>query len=103
MSPAGSRNTDRRIVLWLAAVIVLLIVLTAVVAPATRDDDPSPTTYNSGTHGAKAAYLLLGDLGYRVTRSEVDAAMALDRADAQHTTYVLAGSNAPAEASQKQV
>lgn len=98
MSAAG---TDRRIVLWLAGGVLLLIVLVSVFAPATRDDDARPTTYNSGTHGAKAAFLLLGNLGYAVSRSTEDAVTSLDRADASHTTYILAEPNAPGEESQK--
>ncbi len=100
MSEAGA-GADRRIVLWLAAGVLLLVVLTSVFAPVTRDDDPTPTTYNSGTHGAKAAFLLLGELGYNVSRSDRTAAAALDRADARHTTYILAEPNAPGEPSQK--
>lgn len=98
MSAAGA---DRRIVFWLAGGVLLLIVLTAIFAPVTGDDDPRPTTYNSGTHGAKAAYLLLGQLGYTVARSDEDAAAALDHTDAPHTTYLLAEPNAPGEESQQ--
>ncbi len=87
--------------LWLAGGVLLLIVLVSVFAPATRDDDARPTTYNSGTHGAKAAFLLLGDLGYSVSRSNDEAVTTLDKADAQHTTYILAEPNAPGEESQK--
>ncbi len=94
-------NADRRIVLWLGAGVLLLIVLTAVFAPATRDDDPTPSSYNTGTHGAKAAYLLLGALGYNTVRSDATAASALDGADAPHTTYILAGPAAPIEDAQK--
>ncbi len=94
-------NRDRRTVLWLAAGALLLIVLTSVFAPATRDDDPTPSSYNTGTHGAKAAYLLLGVLGYTIQRSGVTSAAALDSVDAPHTTYILAGPNAPVEGAQK--
>ena len=97
----STANADRRIVLWLAGGVLLLIVLTAVFAPVTRDDDLTPTTYNSGTHGAKAAYLILESLGYNVSRSEQPLAAALDHADAPHTTLVLAGPNAPGEPSQQ--
>lgn len=94
-------NSDRRIVLWLGGGVLLLILLTSVFAPVARDDDPTPTTYNSGTHGAKAAYLVLASLGYGVARSEQPLSAALDRADAPHTTVILAGPNAPGEESQK--
>jgi hypothetical protein len=94
-------NADRRVVLWLAGGVLLLIVLTAVFAPVTRDDDVTPSTYNSGTHGAKAAYLILESLGYGVSRSDQPLAAILDGVDAPHTTLVLAGPNAPTETSQK--
>ena len=93
--------TDRRIVLWLLAAVIAIVGLTAFVAPVTHDDDPMPTTYNSGTHGAKAAFLLLGELGYDVSRSDASAAATLDAADAPHTTYILAGARTPAEGEQK--
>lgn len=97
-----SGNADRRIVLWLLGAVIAVVALTTFVAPVTHDDDPVPTTYNSGTHGAKAAFLLLGDLGYEVSRSDVAAAAALDAADAPHTTYLLAEPHAPSEGEQKQ-
>lgn len=98
MSTAGA---DRRILLWLCGGVLLLIVLTALFAPATSDDDPVPSTYNSGTHGAKAAFLLLSDLGYTVSRSEVRTVDALEAADAPHTTYILAAPEAPAADAEK--
>ena len=94
-------NADRRIVLWLAGGVLLLIVLTALFAPVTRDDDATPSSYNAGTQGAKAAYLILGSLGYEVSRSEQSLTATLDQVDAPHTTLVLAGPNAPGEPSQK--
>jgi hypothetical protein len=97
-----SGGADRRIVLWLLGGVVAVVALTAFVAPVTHDDDPTPTTYNSGTHGAKGAFLLLGELGYEVTRSDVAAAQALDAADAPHTTYILAEPYAPPEGEQEQ-
>jgi hypothetical protein len=96
-----SSNADRRIVLWLLAVVAVVVLLTAFVAPVTRDDDPMPTTYNSGTHGAKAAFLLLTRLGYTVSRADAAAADTLDSADAAHTTYILAGPYLPNEEAQK--
>jgi hypothetical protein len=98
---SAAANADRRTVLWLAAGVVLLVVLTAIFAPVTRDDDPAPTTYNSGTHGAKAAFLLLGALGYDVSRSDQTLTSALDGADAPHTSLILAGPNAPSEEAQR--
>ena len=95
-------KNDRRVVLWILGVMVALVAVTAVFAPNTQDDDPQPTTYNSGAQGWKGAYLLLRQLNYDVRRSEQSAATALDAADAPHTTYLLAAPNASAEDVQKQ-
>ena len=97
-----SATNDRRVVLWILGVMVALVALTAVFAPNTQDDDPQPTTYNSGAQGWKGAFLLLQQLGYEVRRSDQGAASVLDAADAAHTTYLLAAPDAPAENVQKQ-
>lgn len=81
---------DARILLGVSLAAILVIVIGALLAPAQLDTDPTPTTYNSGAAGAKAAYLLLGQLGYRTERLEESAA-ALDRVDASHATLILAG------------
>ena len=94
-------GSDKRVVLWVLGVMVALVLLTAFLAPNTEDDDAEPTTYNSGAQGWKGAYILLGQLGYQVRRSEQSAATVLDAADAPHTTYLLASPNAPAEDVQK--
>lgn len=93
-------NADRRAVLWMLGGIVLLIALITLFAPATGDEDPTPTTYNVGAAGWKGAYLVLERLGYRVSRSTSPASM-LDNVDAAHTTYLLAAPNTPAEDVQK--
>ena len=96
----SATNADRRMVLWLAGGVLLLVMIVAFIAPASADDDGTPTTYNTGTHGARAAFLLLPSLGYSVDRSNQEAT-ALDHVDAPHTTYILAGPNAPGEEEQK--
>jgi hypothetical protein len=48
-----------------------------------------PSTYSSAPHGAKAAYLLLARLGYRVERSEGSLDSLADTTDA-HTVLILA-------------
>lgn len=93
--------SDRRIVLWVLAVMFSLVTLTAVLAPNTADEDTQPTTYNTGAQGWKGAYLLLGRLQYDVRRSDQAVPSTLDNADAMHTTYLLAAPNAPAEDAQK--
>jgi hypothetical protein len=69
--------------------IVALIILTGILAPARQDNDPTPSTWNSGKAGAKAAWLLLGQLGYQEVRWERPEA-ELAQVDAAHATLVLA-------------
>ena len=86
---SDARWSDRRIVLWMGAVILLLIVVVSVLAPNTGDDDAQPTTYNNGPQGAKAAFLTLEAIG-RTTSRWQRPIEDLSHADASHTTLVLA-------------
>ncbi|MBV8629309.1 MAG: DUF4350 domain-containing protein [Silvibacterium sp.] len=81
---------DARILLWVTAAAMVVIVVGALLAPAREDTDPTPSTDNSGSHGAKAAYLLLQQLGYQAERWDRPA-RDLTEADAGHTTLILAG------------
>ncbi len=81
--------SEKRFVLVLAGGLLAAIVLVSLLAPGSDDSDPSPSTYNSGSAGVKAAYLLLPELGYGVDRWE-DSAGALRDVDAAQTTLVLA-------------
>lgn len=80
---------DTRILIWVAAVVLMVIIAGAFLAPAREDNDVTPSTYNSGSHGAKAAWLLLGELGYKTDRWERPA-KDLGEIDAPHTTLILA-------------
>jgi len=91
---AASR--DRRFVLGILGAMLLVIVAFSVFAPANDDTDFSPTTYNSGSAGTKAAYLLLGELGYGAHRWEAPPD-DLKNVDAAKTTLVLAEPNFPTE------
>lgn len=82
---------DARVMLWVCLGVLVLIIVAAVVAPAREDNDPTPSTWNSGSAGAKAAFLLLGQLGYQTTPWE-RSATELSAADAPHTTLILAES-----------
>lgn len=84
-----ARWSDRRIVLWMGAVILLLIVVVSVLAPNTGDDDARPTTYNTGPQGAKAAFLMLEAIGRTTSRWQRPIG-ELSHNDASHTTLVLA-------------
>jgi hypothetical protein len=86
---SDARWSDRKIVLWMGAVILLLIIVVSVLAPKTADDDASPTTYNTGPLGAKAAFLMLEAIGRTTSRWQRPIG-DLSRVDASHTTLVLA-------------
>jgi hypothetical protein len=91
---AATSSFDRNLVLGLAGATLLLIVLMALFGPAHYDDSQVPTTYNAGTQGVKAAYLLAGDLGYHAVRS-TEPLWKLDQVDAPNTTLVLTEPSAP--------
>jgi Domain of unknown function (DUF4350) len=80
---------EKRIVLLLAGAMLAAILLVSFFAPAAEDDDLSPSSYNSGSAGVKAAFLLLPRLGYKTERWE-GSASDLGGVDAPHTTLVLA-------------
>jgi hypothetical protein len=72
--------------------VLALILVVAFIAPAQEDKDPVPSTWNSGSRGAKAAFLLLERLGYTTGRWEKPSA-ALNGTDAANTTLVVADAN----------
>src|SRR5882757_111554 len=91
---------DRRFVLGMLGVMLVVIVAFSVFAPANDDTDLSATTYNSGSAGTKAVYLLLGELGYGAHRWEASPD-DLKNVDAAKTTLVLAEPNFPTEGSKQ--
>ena len=86
----GGINPADRKLLWGAGLIAFVLVVgTVAFAPAesTRQVE-IPSTYSSGAGGARAAYLLLLDLGYSVRRwEEPPAGLA---SDAANVTLILA-------------
>lgn len=80
---------DWKFLLIFGGVVIALIVVTGILAPNREDRNPTPSTWNSGTAGAKAAYLLLGQLGYNTVRWDRPEA-ELSTIDASHATLVLA-------------
>ncbi|HEX4005089.1 MAG TPA: DUF4350 domain-containing protein [Acidobacteriaceae bacterium] len=78
-----------KFLLIFTSVVVLLIVITGILAPSREDRDATPSTWNSGRAGAKAAWLLLGRLGYHAVRWDRPEA-ELSSIDAAHATLVLA-------------
>ncbi|HEY0797473.1 MAG TPA: DUF4350 domain-containing protein [Acidisarcina sp.] len=84
---------DRNAVLLCLGLVMVMIVAIALFSPRERDDSPVPSTYGAGTHGAKAAYLLLARSGYNVQRWEQPLANLGNTPDSQldeHTVLVLA-------------
>jgi hypothetical protein len=62
---------DRKLLWWAGFVALLLVGGTIAVSPgADPDTSAVPSTYSSSSGGARAAYLLLLDLGYKVHRWE---------------------------------
>ncbi|HEY1757819.1 MAG TPA: DUF4350 domain-containing protein [Bryobacteraceae bacterium] len=80
---------DWKFLLVFSAVVLSLIIVTGILAPNNDDRDPTPSTWNSGAAGAKAAYLLLGRLGYNEARWERPEA-ELSTIDAAHATLIIA-------------
>jgi hypothetical protein len=89
-------NRERKLVLIFTGAVLLLIAAASLLAPPNDDSNKSPTTYNSGTAGIKAAYLLLGELGYSSLRWEQPPS-AVANIDAPHTTIIFAEPDVPAD------
>ena len=75
---------DRRLLLWSLGIGLTLAILTGFLLPSGNDNDnPLPSTYLSGQHGARAAYETLLRSGYSLERwerplSELAAAVGPD-------------------------
>jgi len=62
---------DRRLLMWSLGIAVGLAVIIAFVMPnQNNDDNPMPSTYLAGRHGARAAYESLLRSGYNIERWE---------------------------------
>jgi len=61
---------DRRLFLIAGGVFVALIAVSAVLTGGASNATEIATTYSAGSRGAKAAYLLLEESGYRIERFE---------------------------------
>ncbi len=85
-------KSDRRLLTWVALFLLPLIVALAFLS---QDEEESsiPSTYSAQTYGAKAAYLLLEDLGYKVERWQQPPSDL--PADPSRTVLVLAGPYRP--------
>ena len=85
---------------WTAAVLVTLIIVLALLSAEEEKDSEIPTTYSSQNSGAKAAYLLLKEEGFKVERWERPLEGLPD--DPANTVLVLAGPIRPAIKDEKQ-
>ena len=83
-----SGRTDRNIVLGLAAGVLLAVLAFSLFGPSRDATDPRPTTYNNGSQGVRATYVVLGELGYDARRWE-SPLEKLRGVDAANATLVL--------------
>jgi hypothetical protein len=63
-------RSDRKLLIVAAVALLLLVGATAVLAPPQPAPAPAASSFSPGPDGAKAAYVLLGDLGYAMERWE---------------------------------
>ncbi len=83
-------HRDRRFLLVCAGLALVFILILALLSPPQEDDNTTPSSYSSGTHGALAAYRLLEQSGYRIERwgGPLDG---LTNQDDSHITLIAAG------------
>src|ERR1051326_4928550 len=91
-------KSDRRLLTWAALLLLPLIIALAFLSQE-EEESYVPSTYSAQTRGAKAAYLLLEDLGYRVERWEQSPTEL--PVQPVHTVLVLAGSYRPPSPQEK--
>jgi hypothetical protein len=96
--PVTLTRADRRLLLAGAGVFVLLLTVTLLLSSAGAEASEHPSSYSAGSTGARAAYLLLRQIGYRVERWE----QTLDEIDRPaETTLVLAEPDEPPTAASR--
>src|SRR5579883_2786822 len=66
----NAKNLDRRILIGAGVVVFLLCLAAAILEKPDEKESAVPSTYSTDSAGAKASYLLLGELGYHVSRWE---------------------------------
>jgi hypothetical protein len=75
---------DRKLLIGCICAVIVLAVVTAFFARSEdRDDNPVPSTYRTGKHGARAAYEMLKANGYDVERWEQPLSDLPERTDEQ--------------------
>ena len=94
---------DRKLLIGCMAVVLVLAVVTAIFSrDEDRDDNPLPSTYLTGRHGARAAFEMLEASGYDIERWEQPLSDLASHANAQ-TVVIFAEPNPPTEEDQKAV
>jgi len=84
---------DRKLLIGCMCAVVVLAVVTAFFARnEDQDNNPVPSTYRTGKHGARAAYELLQANGYDIERWERPLSDLVAQADAQ-TVVIFAAPN----------
>jgi hypothetical protein len=91
-------KSDRRLLMW-AAVFLLPVIIALAFLSQEEEESVVPSTYSAQTRGAKAAYLLLQDTGYKVERWERSPAEL--PAEPAHTVLVLANPFRPPSPQEK--
>jgi hypothetical protein len=81
--PLKLDKSDRRLLLS-AAAILLLVIVAITFTTSSEQDSGIPSSYSAQSRGAKAAYLLLEEEGYRVERWDLPPS-ALPVEASQHT------------------
>lgn len=81
---------DRRLLVWSVSIALGLAVIIAFAIPNdNNDDNPLPSTYLTGQHGARAAYDSLVTAGYNIARWERPLSELAPKADS-NTVVILA-------------
>jgi len=94
---------DRKLLMGcMAAVLVLAVVAAVFSRDEDRDDNPMPSTYLTGRHGARAAFEMLLASGYSIERWEQPLSDLAIRADAR-TVVIFAEPNPATEEDLKAV
>jgi hypothetical protein len=98
--PKGLDSADRKLLIGAGLLLVCLIFASAILSPAKSASGSSfPSSYSNAWDGAKAAFLLLKESGYRVERWEL-APAELDE-DAEHEVLIFAEPLLPATREEK--
>ncbi len=91
-------KSDRRLLTWTGLVLLPLVIALAFFSQE-EEESFVPSTYSAQSRGAKAAYLLLQDIGYNVERWEQSpTALPVEPA---HTVLVLASPFRPPSPDEK--